>query len=249
MEIRNESKIEIIKLFMIVFTIIISLIILSKTFLERNKESEVIQVTGLGTKDFESDLIVWSGSFSQIDIDLKNAYERLHLDQNKIIDFLKKRNVSTNEYLFSAVVIDKEYETIYDKDKNQKRLFKGYRLMQDIKIESNEVEKIETISREITELINMGVEFYSSKPQYYYTKLTELKKELIEHATENAKTRAETIASKSGFKLGRLKNANMGVFQIIARNSNEDYSWAGTFNTTSKQKTATITMKLQFGIQ
>ncbi len=41
----------------------------------------------------------------------------------------------------------------------------------------------------------------------------------------------------------------MGVFQIIARNSNEDYSWAGTFNTTSKQKTATITMKLQFGIQ
>ena len=176
MEIRNESKIEIIKLFMIVFTIIISLIILSKTFLERNKESEVIQVTGLGTKDFESDLIVWSGSFSQIDIDLKNAYERLHLDQNKIIDFLKKRNVSTNEYLFSAVVIDKKYETIYDKDKNQKRLFKGYRLMQDIKIESNEVEKIETISREITELINMGVEFYSSKPQYYYTKLTELKK-------------------------------------------------------------------------
>ena len=168
---------------------------------------------------------------------------------NKIIDFLKKRNVSTNEYLFSAVVIDKKYETIYDKDKNQKRLFKGYRLMQDIKIESNEVEKIETISREITELINMGVEFYSSKPQYYYTKLTELKKELIEHATENAKTRAETIASKSGFKLGRLKNANMGVFQIIARNSNEDYSWAGTFNTTSKQKTATITMKLQFGIQ
>ena len=95
----------------------------------------------------------------------------------------------------------------------------------------------------------MGVEFYSSKPQYYYTKLTELKKELIEHATENAKTRAETIASKSGFKLGRLKNANMGVFQIIARNSNEDYSWAGAFNTTSKQKTATITMKLQFGIQ
>ncbi|MGI5064447.1 SIMPL domain-containing protein, partial [Treponema denticola] len=77
MEIRNESKIEIIKLSMIVFTIIISLIVLSKTFLERNKESEVIQVTGLGTKDFESDLIVWSGSFSQIDIDLKNAYERL----------------------------------------------------------------------------------------------------------------------------------------------------------------------------
>ena len=41
----------------------------------------------------------------------------------------------------------------------------------------------------------------------------------------------------------------MGVFQIIAQNSNEDYSWDGAFNTSSKQKTATITMRLQFGIR
>jgi hypothetical protein len=40
----------------------------------------------------------------------------------------------------------------------------------------------------------------------------------------------------------------MGIFQIIGQNSNEDYSWGGTFNTSSKEKTATITMKLEFGI-
>ena len=249
MEAKNHSLFEIFKIGIISLTILISIFILTSAYLSRNKENEIIQVTGLGSSDFESDLIVWSGSFSQIDINLKNAYSKLYLDQNKIIDFLEKKKVSFSEYIFSAVTIKKEYETIYDKEGNQKRIFKGYSLLQEIKIESNEIEKIEAISREITELINIGVEFYSYEPQYYYTKITDVKKELIEQATENAKQRADMIAAKSGFKLGRLKSATMGVFQIIARNSNEDYSWGGSFNTASKSKTATITMRLQFGIK
>jgi hypothetical protein len=38
----------------------------------------------------------------------------------------------------------------------------------------------------------------------------------------------------------------MGVFQIVAQNSSEEYSWGGSFNTTSKRKTATITVKLDY---
>lgn len=244
---KNESKIETVKLFMILLAIILSLVILSKTFLDRNKESETIQVTGLGTKDFEADLIVWSAYFSRFDADLKNAYNRLHLDQKEIVEFLKSRDVTA--FIFSSVDINKEFETTYDKDGNSKSVFTGYRLTQNIKIESKDVEKIETVSREITSLINSGVEISSYAPEYYYTKLAALKKELLECATEDATGRAKTIAEKSGFKLGRLKDAKMGVFQIIARNSNEDYSWGGAFNTSSKQKTATITMKLKFGIK
>lgn len=249
MEIKNCSKLEIAKTFIIASAIVSSIFICANAFLSRNKENEIIQVTGLGSKDFEADLIVWAGSFSRLDSDLKSAYEKLYSDQNKITAFLKNKNIPESAYIFSAVNIEKEYEKIFDKEFNSKRIFKGYSLKQTLKIESKEIEKIESVSREITEVINSGVEFYSQEPQYYYTKLSELKKELLEQATANAKERAESIALKSGFRLGRLKSANMGVFQIIARNSNEDYSWAGSFNTSSKQKTATITMKLQFGIK
>jgi hypothetical protein len=41
----------------------------------------------------------------------------------------------------------------------------------------------------------------------------------------------------------------MGIFQITAQNSAEDYSWGGTFNTSSKRKTASITVKLEFEIK
>ena len=75
--------------------------------------------------------------------------------------------------------------------------FIGYTLKQSLQIESKEVEKIESVSREITELLNKGVQFYSSPPRYYYTNLEDLKIELVSAATENARYRAEKIADNS----------------------------------------------------
>ena len=124
--------------------------------------------------------------------------------------------------------------------------FLGYVLTQSLQINSNDVEKVETVSREITELLNKGIQFYSQAPRYYYTKLADLKIEMISKATADAKTRAEQIAANSGGKLGKLISAKMGIFQITGQNSNEDYSWGGTFNTESKEKTASITMKLDY---
>lgn len=68
------------------------------------------------------------------------------------------------------------------------------------------------------------------------------------NSTEDARLRAEKIAEFSGGKLGKIVSAKMGVFQITGQNSNEDYSWGGTFNTSSKEKTASITMKLVYDI-
>jgi uncharacterized protein len=97
-------------------------------------------------------------------------------------------------------------------------------------------------------LINSGVEFYSEKPEFYYTKLGQLKIEMIAEATKDAATSAQKITANAGGKVGSLKSASQGIFQIVAQNSNEDYSWGGSCNTSSKKKTATITMKLEYEI-
>ncbi len=210
---------------------------------------EVISVTGLGKTDFTSDLIVWSGGFTRTNINLQEAYQELNKDNAAIKEYLLDKGVDGKEIIFSAIEIDQEFEYSYDKNNNRNKKFIGYRLVQIVQIESKNVNKIEDISRQVTELINLGIEFYSEPPQYYYTQLAELKLEMIASATEDARLRAEKIALNSGSKIGKLKNARMGVFQIIAQNSNEDYSWGGSYNTSSKMKTATITMKLEFGIK
>lgn len=234
--------------FIIGISIIISISIAAGAYKNKNRTHDIISVTGLGKKDFTSDLIVWKGSFNKMEKDLKAAYASLKADQEQVQAYLTSKGVKENEILFSAVSHDKEFNNYYDKEGQRHSEFLGYRLSQSVEIRSNEVDKIEAISREVTELINNGIEFDSYNPQYFYTKLAELKIEMIAEATEDARIRAEQIASKADADLGNLRYANMGVFQIIAQNSNEDYSWGGTYNTSSKNKTATITMKLQFGV-
>ncbi len=230
--------------------VVFSTLLLTNAFKNRNNSNDTISVTGLGSKDFVSDLIVWNSSFSKKSYNLKEAYSELENDRKAILDYLLKKGVQESEIIFSAVSINKEYTTVTDEYYNTRsQTFNGYNLTQSVQVESKEVSKIENVSREVTELINSGVELYSSAPEYYYTKLSELKLEMVAEATKDAKLRAENIADNAGSKLGDLKKSDMGVFQIIAQNSSEDYSWGGSFNTSAKNKTATITVKLVYKIK
>jgi Uncharacterized protein conserved in bacteria len=237
------------KILIISISIIIASAILSFALVNRNIADEQINVTGLGEKNFQSDLIVWNGTYSRTGKTLKETYEKLNNDQVIVKDFLARKGIAINEIVYSSISIQQEFEDREDKDRNRIQVFKDYRLQQNTKIESKDIERVEKVSREITELINSGIEFYSQEPQYYFTELGDLKLQLIELATKNGKERAEKIVEQTGFKLGKLKYANLGVFQIMAQNSNTDYSWSGAFDTGSKNKTATITVKMQFGIR
>lgn len=230
--------------------IVIAAGILGNAFLNRNKKSGTVDVTGLGQKNFTSDLVVWEGNFSRENMDIKVAYVELEKDRKAVLDYLIAKGIPREKIIFNAVNTNPLYRQNYNSNGNYMgQTFLGYELNQTLQIESNEVDKVEQISREITELLLQGVKFYSQAPRYYYTDLESLKIEMISRATEDARVRAEKIAENSGSKLGRLISANMGIFQITGQNSNEDYSWGGTFNTSSKEKTASITMRLSYGVK
>lgn len=223
--------------------------IVSNAYKYKYKASETITVTGLAEKDFVSDQIVWTGSYNRKMMDLKSAYAQLKDDESKIRAYLKGKGVSDAEMVFSAVSIDKQFNYRYDAEGRQLGSdFTGYNLSQKVTVDSKDINKVEKISREVTELIESGIEFNSSSPSYYYTKLSELKVDLLAKASADAKDRASTIAKNSGSGLGKIKKATMGVFQITGQNTNEDYSYGGTFNTSSKNKTASITVRIDYAV-
>lgn len=229
--------------------IIVSSIVLGNAYLNRNKKQGTISVTGLGQSDFTSDLIVWSANFSQTHKELRTGYEDLIKEKEAINEYLISKGIPNSNIVFSAVNTQKDHKRNYSSDGDFiGSEFTGYTLSQSVEIESKEVEKVEKISREITELLNQGIQLYSSAPRYYYTNLDELKIEMISQATENARLRAERIADNSKSELGELIVGKMGIFQITGQNSNEDYSWGGAYNTSSKEKTASITMKLSYTV-
>ncbi len=231
-------------------SVIITAYILGNAIQNRNRHEDAIAVTGKAEKTFTSDLIVWRGKYSRFASTLKEAYDQLNADTQLLSNYLTSKGMKKEDLVFSAVEIEKVYRTETDNVGNTTSFFNGYNLSQEVKIESKEVNKVEKLSREVTELINQGLELNSMSPEYYYTQLAALKIEMIAEATKDATLRAQKIADESGSSLGVLKNGDMGVFQIVAPNSSEDeYSWGGSFNTSSKEKSASITMSLRFSVE
>jgi len=228
--------------------LIVSVLIFSNAIKNRNESNNVVSVTGMAERNFESDLIVWQSQFTVKNMNLTSAYAELKKQSESTRNFLEGKGIGKSEMTFSAVEITKEFVYV-SKNGNSSSTFDGYRLTQKVSITSVDVPKIESISREITELINSGIEITSMAPQYYYTKLSGLKIEMLAEAARDGSQRAKTIATNGDGNLGKLINSSMGVFQIVAQNSSEDYSWGGAFNTSSKKKTATITVKLQYKLK
>jgi len=234
----------------IAIAIVVSVIILGSAYTYKFKSNETISVTGLAEKNFISDRIVWSGSYSRKTMDLKEAYQQLKNDEQSIRKYLTDKGIAKDELVFSSVDIQKDYKEKYTPEgKNIGTEFSGYILSQSLTVDSKHIDRVEKISREVTELIQTGIEFNSGSPSYFYTKLAELKLDLLAKASADAKQRALTIAKNSGSSRGRVQNANMGVFQITGQNSNEDYSYGGSFNTSSKNKTASITIRSDYELE
>ncbi len=229
--------------------IVIAAYFLGNAYVNRANPPQIISVTGLGNENFTSDLIVWEGQFSTNSGNLKAAFEQLNNDKDIVRSYLVSKGVASENIIFNSVQTIEQRDNKYENGNYVGSIFRGYQLIQSIKIESQNVAVIEGVAREITELLNKGVQFNSNPPRYYYTKLADLKIKMISKATEDARLRAEKIAENSGSILGDLISAKMGVFQITGQNSGEDYSWGGSFNTASKNKTASITMRLDYKVK
>ena len=213
-----------------------------------------ISVKGSVSIDFTSDYIVWNGQFYNKDLDLTKSYELMKRDKEKISDFFTSNKINDSLVTFKSIQMKKVYKKDYKYNGdgeivNSEDVFDGYMLSQDIIIESNDVALVERVANEITDLIAFNVNISSMNPRYYYTKLSDLKIDMIKKAGEDGLLRAKTAVSSSGGSLGSLLLADIGVFQILGKNSNDNFSWGGTLNLLSKEKTAYVTVKQKYSIK
>lgn len=229
---------------------VIAAFILGGAYTYKFKQAETIMVTGVADTNFVSDLSVWTGTFSRSSFNMQEAFDALKKDEAIVMSYLEKQGLGKQEMKTSSINTEKLFNYTYDEQGNQKTsVFNGYKLSESVTIESGDLNKVDRISRDITQLIQQGVELSSSSPNYYYSKLSSLKIGLLAKASEDAYDRAKTIAKNSGSSVGDLRKASMGVFQITGQNENEDYSYGGAFNTTSISKTATVTVKSEYSIK
>lgn len=245
----------------IIFSLILSLgfiigaFIMSGTWKKVASSNVTIAVTGSASKQIKSDLGIWSGSFSADAPSMKEAYAKLQETNIKVKNYLISYGFPEDKLMFSSITTKTLHEGKsgnpfdgFGIEKSSPDKIRGFSLSQNIKVESNDVDKIDLLSRTVTELIDQGIDINSEEPSFLYTKLSDLKIEMIGLASQDAKIRAEQIAKATGNSIGDVRSSKTGVIQINAKNSTEvsDY---GMNDTRSFEKTITAVVNVTFAIE
>lgn len=243
----EQDKTKLISAIIFAVVIVVGVIIGSNAIIHRNDRPKVISVKGGAERNFVSDLVVWKVSIvnhSDTPLEGLRSIDRQRVD---LLSFLIEKGVPEDDIEFGPVSYSEDIDEYYDENRRRfVKVKKGFNVSQEATVSSSDVDLIEKVSRTVGELIERDVTAQPSDPKYYYTKLADLKLEMVAAAAADAKERALQIAEQSGADLGDLRSSRLGVFQIVGKYSDEDYSWGGNFNTRSKEKTVSITVTSDF---
>lgn len=231
--------------FALAVALVLSSIIGAWAYTHAKKSDESVTVTGSAKKRIKSDLVIWRAGVSYQDPQLASAYKALSDNIPRVKQYILSKGVPEDQITVSSITST----TLHDKDSdgNESAKITGYSLRQEIQVRSGDVDKIERLAREATELINQGILLESGTPEYYYTKIADLKIEMLAEAAKDAKVRAQQIASSTGSTIGSVRSARMGVLQITAADSSE-VSDSGMNDTSSLEKDITAVVNVSFAV-
>lgn len=231
--------------FALAVALVLSSIIGAWAIIRVKSRDQTIVVTGSARKRIKSDLVIWRASVSYQAVQLSEAYKLLSDNVPRVKAYLVSKGIPEDQITVSSISSEK----LHTKDSNGQDTgeISGYSLSQQVEVRSNDIDKITKISREATELINQGILLESMPPEYIYTKLSDLKVEMLGEAAKDAKVRAQQIASSTGSTVGSLRSARMGVLQITGADSNE-VSDSGMNDTSSIEKDITSVVSVTFAV-
>ncbi|MGL5652858.1 MAG: SIMPL domain-containing protein [Vibrio sp.] len=188
------------------------------------KEYErVVTVKGLSEREVLADTVIWPIQFSVADNQLATLFDTVDQQTQLITQYLVQQGIDRNAISLSApAVIDKKAQQ-YGEDRAEFR----YLATQTITVYSKQVEKVRNIVSDIGQLGKQGVVFnqdpYNNRVEFSFSALNEIKPDMIEQATKQAREVAQKFAKDSQSTLGKIKTASQGQFSITDRDNNTPY--------------------------
>lgn len=205
-----------------------------------------LDVTGSASTVVKADVAEWRLTATGRDASQASAYNSMQGNLASLKTYLTKNRFKPAE--MSTGVVEKI--TYFQRDSRGYTTDtpESYEYRQTLVLETKNVDQVNKLSSKIGELVTEGVQFETNPPQYLYTKLDDIKVEMIGKATKNAKDRALQMAKSAGNAVGPLTKASTGVFQITAPNSTEVSDW-GMYDTSSVEKKVTAVVNVGFALR
>lgn len=175
-----------------------------------------VTVKGLVERNVKSDLAIWPLSYKEAGNDLNSVYAKTEADKKTILDFLQQQTIQPNEIELGIVrVVDTQANEYGGANRAPNR----YIVEQQITVRTTRVDVVANAAQKTMQLLQKGIVLSGNPGQglaYKFTGLNSIKPDMITEATRNARAAADRFASDSGSKVGTIRQANQGVFSILA---------------------------------
>ncbi len=221
-------------------------ILMNNAWRNHTSSNETITVTGSAKRDIVSDFAILRGTISSTSSSAADAFRKLESQKPAVYDYLTKQGFPKDKVVLKTVMSYPVYELAASGAMTNNVV--GYNYSQRFEIQSENCQKIKNISLDISSIVEKGVNFVADQPEYYFTKIAQLKVEIQAEAAKDAYVRATKIAEASNSKIGSLRNARMGVLQITPKNSNA-ISDSGINDVSSVEKEITAVVNASFEIK
>ena len=190
-----------------------------KAVKEFRSYDRTVNVKGLCEKEVKADKVIWPLAFKTSGNDLNAVYAEMDRHTGTIVDFLKQGGISEQEITVTVPSISDKYANEYG---TNDRVYR-YVATSIITVCTKDVDKVLALMAKQSQLIRGGIPLYSdwdTRTEFAFEGLNEIKPQMIEEATKNAREVALKFAKDSESRLGKIKSATQGTFSIEDRDSN-----------------------------
>lgn len=191
------------------------------TFKDRDCQ---VSVKGLCEKEVKANKVTWPLVYKEIGSDPTAMYSTMEQKNQQIVKFLKAGGLTDEEISVNPPSITDRQADNYGNEMLSYR----YKATSVITVTSQNVDRVRTLMRKQTELMKQGIalvseEYGENKVIYEFTGLNDIKPQMVEEATKNARQTAEKFAADSGSRLGKISHASQGQFSIEDRDATTPY--------------------------
>lgn len=226
--------------------IVVAALLVSGAVADVGRKNDVIEVTGSARRAIVADLGIWKGTVTVQTPTVAGSYAEVTAYGGRVRAWLAARGLADS--VINVQPVETNRMMTVTSEGQETGQVAGYKVSQTIEVRLFDPRAIEKLAREAGALAGEGIPFEALSPQYLYTKLAELRIQMMGEATRDARARADVIAKAAGASVGNVRSANTGVVQITPRFSTEvsDY---GMNDMTSIEKDITTVVKVTFALK
>lgn len=182
-----------------------------------------VNVKGLCERDVKADRVIWPIVYKVMANDIQSVYDQIDAGNEAVMAFLQGGGVNASEITVSLPQISDKFANEYgDTDRAFRYIAKNV-----VTVYTSDVDLVLALMDRQAELLKQGVvtggNSWENPVEFKYEGLNDIKPQMIEEATRNAREAAQQFAKDSDSRLGKIKTASQGTFTIENRDSNTPY--------------------------